>query len=445
MTDEPRPGQESPPAPQADPTIVYEVELFGGANNVELPFVVGVIGDFSAARRREPAPARKFLSLSPETFDAILPQGQAEPGDPSDHSEKSRHGLRQLVEQAGADPYVRVRALDITKADLAASFRGEYDIARTEVFRLVYENEYGQFGGEPYGIILVGFEFGHDSFDVSLLENLAKLGAAAMCTFVAPAAPRLFAVERWADLVRRDDLESIFTSSAYVDWRALRELDEARHLVLTVSNVARAQSDRSPSEIYALAARLMDIYAQTRGWDLTGAIAAPDPAPIYSSSQRAELVRCGFLPVGHTAAGSDEPIELRTLQRAKRFHDPEAAAFAAASALFPYGLTTSQFGRAIKCMARDAIGSFASDAEMEHHLQGWINNYIVDETGTNQGAVPRPGRPLAEAHVEVANLAGLTRNSGARTVILDLRPRLPGADFSRSTCYKLAVPSARAE
>jgi type VI secretion system protein ImpB len=54
--------------------ITYDVETGGAIEHKELPFVVGVLGDFTGKPEQplSPLKARRFVEVTPDNFDAVL-------------------------------------------------------------------------------------------------------------------------------------------------------------------------------------------------------------------------------------------------------------------------------------------------------------------------------------------------------------------------------------
>ena len=50
---------------------------------------------------------------------------------------------------------------------------------QSPIFKKVYEEEYGQFGGEPFGCLVGDYHFDHTPPDVELLAEMSKIAAAA--------------------------------------------------------------------------------------------------------------------------------------------------------------------------------------------------------------------------------------------------------------------------
>lgn len=425
--------------------ITYQIEHCGEEIEVEVPFVAAVIGDFSGvpSDHRQPLRDRQFREISTENFEEIHAGWTSDPFLDLKQEEirllqGSRQGLFRLVEQAALYPGVRIEVLDITKAELAANLQTEFEIEQSQFFKHFYEYRYAQLAVHPFGLLLADYSFTHAWHDVNLLRQLARLGAMAMCPVMASAAPGLMYAERWEDLNQNHDLGPVFSSSAYLDWRALRETEEARHLVLTLPDIKVDGGKLCTSGVYATGAALIKTYSKTGGWNLDTALDDIGPAEtLFSDKHRAELIQCGFLPVGQGDWPNKHLVsEARTLQRTRRYINDETSLTAKLHALLPCVLTVLHFGRIIKCINRDKVGSFTSETEFEGYLNSWIQNYVFDSNlPADKKLMSRC--PLAEANIEVLSQPGISRESGTVTIVLHLRPRLPGIDFLTCVRYEM--------
>jgi type VI secretion system protein ImpC len=148
--------------------------------------------------------------------------------------EATWRGLWMLVGAADTDAGVKVKVLNVGKHDMAGNlrkFRGNaWD--QSPIFKRIYEDEYGQFGGEPYGLLIGDYTFDHRPGDVAMLRDLAKIAAAAHAPFIAAAAPSLLQLDSWAEVANPRDLSRIFLTPDYGAWRALREEEDTRYLGL---------------------------------------------------------------------------------------------------------------------------------------------------------------------------------------------------------------------
>jgi type VI secretion system ImpC/EvpB family protein len=148
--------------------------------------------------------------------------------------EASWRGLRFLVLGVDTGPTLKIKMLDISKRELRRTLRKFHGTAwdQSPLFKRVYEEEFGQFGGEPYGVLIGDYEFDHRPEDVQLLAGIAQTAAAAHTPFIAAAAPSLMQMDSWAELANPRDLTRIFQTPEYTAWRSLRGTEDARYIGL---------------------------------------------------------------------------------------------------------------------------------------------------------------------------------------------------------------------
>ena len=84
---------------------------------------------------------------------------------------------------------LKIRVMNISKKDLGKTLKRYKGTAwdQSPLFKKVYEEEYGQFGGEPFGCLVGDYHFDHSPPDVELLGEMAKIAAAAHAPFIAGA------------------------------------------------------------------------------------------------------------------------------------------------------------------------------------------------------------------------------------------------------------------
>ncbi|HEY4349883.1 MAG TPA: type VI secretion system contractile sheath large subunit, partial [Paraburkholderia sp.] len=145
-------------------------------------------------------------------------------------------GLRHLVTNTESDTLLKIRVFNVSKKELAKNLKRFKGIAwdQSPVFKKVYEEEYGQLGGEPYGCLIGDYHFDHGPQDVEMLRGISQIAAAAHAPFIAAADSNLLGMENWNELSNPRDLASIFTTPDYAGWRSLREMDDAKYLALTM-------------------------------------------------------------------------------------------------------------------------------------------------------------------------------------------------------------------
>ena len=393
-------------------------------------------------------------------------------------------GLHYLVNNTETDEMLKIRVFNISKTELGKTlgkFRGTaWD--QSPLFKKVYEAEYGQLGGEPYGCLVGDYYFDHTAPDVALLNDMAQVAAAAHTPFIAGAAPSVMQFQSWQELANPRDLTKIFTSPEYAPWRSLRESDDSRYIGLAMPRfLARLPYGAKTNPVedfafeevaeggdhskyswansaYAMAVninRAFKLYGwctRIRGVESGGAVEGLPchtfptddggvdmkcPTEIAITDRReAELAKNGFMPVLHrkntdTAAF----IGAQSLQKPFEYEDPDATANANLSARLPYLFAACRFAHYLKCIVRDKIGSFKEREDMEAWLTKWILQY-VDGDPAHSTEETKARKPLAAAEVTVAAVEG---NPGYYTSKFFLRPhyQLEGLTVSLRLVSKL--------
>src|SRR3984893_10144200 len=145
-------------------------------------------------------------------------------------------GLQYLVSNTESDEMLKIRVLNISKKDLGRTLKKYKGVAwdQSPLFKRLYEEEYGQLGGEPYGCLVGDYHFDHTPPDVELLGQIAQISAASHAPFVAAAAPSLMGMDSWQQLANPRDLAKIFGAPDYAAWRSLRESDDAKYVGLAM-------------------------------------------------------------------------------------------------------------------------------------------------------------------------------------------------------------------
>src|SRR4029453_11820301 len=145
-------------------------------------------------------------------------------------------GLHYLVNNTETDEMLKIRFMNISKVDLGKTLKRYKGTAwdQSPLFKKIYEAEYGQFGGEPFGCLVGDYHFDQSAPDVELLGEMAKIAAAAHAPFIAGASPTVMQMESWQELANPRDLTKIFSTPEYAGWRSLRESEDSRYLGLAM-------------------------------------------------------------------------------------------------------------------------------------------------------------------------------------------------------------------
>ena len=368
--------------------------------------------------------------------------------------ESAWRGLHYLVNNTETDENLKIRVLNVSKADLGKTLKRFKGTAwdQSPLFKKLYEEEYGQFGGEPYGALVGDYHFDHTPPDVELLTEMSKVAAAAHAPFITGASPSVMQMESWQELANPRDLTKIFTTPEYAAWRSLRESDDARYLAMCMPRfLARLPYGAKTSPVdefdfeeetadathekyswanaaYAMAVNVNRSFksfgwcSRIRGIESGGAVenlpthSFPSddggvdmkcPTEIAISDRReAELSKNGFLAMIHRKNSDFAAfISGQSLQKPQEYDDPDATANAALAARLPYLFACNRFAHYLKCIVRDKVGSFRSRESMESWLNEWILNY-VDGDPANSSEETKARRPLAAAQVEVEEVEG---------------------------------------
>ncbi len=397
-------------------------------------------------------------------------------------------GLRHLVNNTETDETLKIRVMNISKGDLHKTLKRYKGTAwdQSPIFKKVYEEEFGQLGGSPYGCLVGDYHFDHSPPDVELLGEMAKVAASAHAPFIAGASPATMQMDSWSELSNPRDLTKIFQNAEYAAWRSLRESDDSRYIGLAMPRfLARLPYGAKTNPVdafdfeeevegshhnryvwansaYAMATNITRAFKQY-GWCTTirgvesggavdglpvhtfptddGGVDMKCPTEIAISDRReAELAKNGFMPLVHRKNSDFAAfIGAQSLQKPAEYDDPDATANANLAARLPYLFASSRFAHYLKCMVRDKVGSFATADSMQNELNRWIMQFVDGNPETSSDAM-KAQRPLADAEVVVEEVEG---NPGMYTSRFYLRPhyQLEGMNVSLRLVSKM--PSSK--
>jgi len=407
--------------------------------------------------------------------------------------EGSWRGVQHLVSRSLTGPDLKIKLLDCRKKELYKDL--EVDIESSCTWQKLYSDDFDRLGGQPFGAVVGDYEFGNNPEDIKLLEQVSHISAAAFCPFLTSPSPDLLQLDSWDDLARVDrkgNLMDIFDGVEYAQWRSFRESEDSRYVCLTMPRtLARLPygvggksvderimnfqelplgKDGKPSTAgqdqfcwmstaYVMAERLTNAYSQTgfctaiRGVQNGGKVEGL-PAYIFKNEDgaldlqcpteigigdrlEAELGVCGLLPlVHHKNADHAVFIGGESAQKAKKYQGKggkEASENAQISARLPYIMASSRFAHYLKSIARDWIGSFKEEADLEKSLMDWIGNYVSEAAKGND----RARYPLKAAKIEVKPVAG---KSGAYNAVAYLQPWLQMEELTTSLRMVARIP-----
>jgi type VI secretion system protein ImpC len=391
-------------------------------------------------------------------------------------------GMHYLVNQSETGENLKIRVMNVRKQELLKDLEKAVEFDQSQLFKKVYEEEYGQLGGQPFGMLIGDYEFGRGAEDVQLLKMVSNVAAMAHAPFISNAGSKMFGMDRFTELANPRDLAKVFDSVEYAPYKSFRDSEDSRYVALTVprvlarlpygENFRRCEQFNYEEAVdgtnhdkylwmgaaWAYGARLTDAFAQdgwfarTRGVEGGGKVeglpvhtfptddgdvAMKCPTEIAITDRREfELSNLGFLPLIH-AKGQDFAVFMGTqsCQKPKTYFDAAANANAELSTKLNYLMCISRFAHYLKVMARDKIGSFMEVRDCDRWLNDWIANFCCDPSLA--GEKTKAQKPLAEAKVEVREVKG---KPGWYEAVAWLRPHFQLETLSTSMRLVAEVP-----
>jgi type VI secretion system protein ImpC len=403
--------------------------------------------------------------------------------------EGSWRGLNYLVKNSEIGEGLKVQLLNVTKKELATDLEKAVDFDQSQLYKKVYEEQFGTAGGAPFSALIGDYYFDKSASDIELLSNVSSVAAAGFCPFISASGSKMFGMDSYTELSNPMDMKQLFETADYTKWNSFRQTEDSRFVTLVMPKVlarlpygketkpvdsfdfeeAPRDANGNPkpqahddycwmNAAYALGARLTAAHAEY-GWCTAirgaegggkvtnlpthvfhsddGDLDSKCPTEIGITDRREkELSDLGFLPLCHYK-NTDYSVFFgaQTTQKPKKYDRPEATANAAISARLPYLMATSRFAHYLKVMARDKIGSFMEASDTQAWLNRWIGNYVNSAEGAGQEM--RAKYPLREAQVEVREVPG---SPGSYTAVAHLRPWLQFEELTTSMRLVARIP-----
>jgi type VI secretion system protein ImpC len=399
--------------------------------------------------------------------------------------EGSWTGLHYLVKNTATSPSLKIKVLNATKKDLVKDFQAALEFDQSGMFKKIYEEEFGTFGGAPFGALLGDFEVTRQPEDIYFIEQMSHVAAAAHAPFIASASPELFGLETYSDLGKPRDLSKIFDTVEYAKWKSFRESEDARYIGLTLPRFlgrlpfnpidgATVEGFNFVEDVdgtdhqkylwcnaaYAFGTKLTKAFDDF-GWCAAirgveggglvenlpthtfktdeGEVALKCPAEIAITDRREkELSDLGFIPLVH-CKNTDYAafFGAQSTQKAKKYNTDSANANAVLSSQLQYIFAVSRIAHYMKAMMRDKIGSFAGASNVEDFLNRWLTQYVLlDDNATQE---QKAQFPLREASVQVLEVPG---RPGVYRAVSFLRPHFQLDELSVSLRLVAELPQS---
>lgn len=401
-------------------------------------------------------------------------------------------GLAHLVFNSETSAQLKIRVINCSKKELAKDMEKAVEFDQSQMFKKIYEAEFGTPGGAPYGALIGDYAFTNHPEDVELLSKMSGVAASGLCPFITSPGPELFGLSSFTELSKPRDLEKIFDTVEYAQWKSFRESEDARYVVMamprTLSRLPYGANTKAVEEFafeevdlhetgkgkpvphdqycwmnaaYVLGERLTSAFSQTgwctaiRGMENGGKVEGL-PAHTFVSDdgdvdlqcptevgitdrREAELSKLGFLPLVHYK-DTDYAVFFggQTVQKSKQYEGKGGAAATAnakLSARLPYIMASSRIGHYLKVIARDKIGSAMEASDCEEWLNNWIANYVLADPKGD--AAQKAKFPLAEAKITVQEIPG---SPGSYNAVAHLRPWLQMEELTASLRMVAEIP-----
>lgn len=362
--------------------------------------------------------------------------------------EATWRGLNQLVMGAETGETMKIRCINLNKKEMLRDFQSASEFTESALWKAIYENEFGQYGGDPFGALVGDYEFGKGPQDIELLEHMSHVAAAAHAPFISATSHEMFGLDSFTDLPNPRDLAKVFDKSnpENTKWLSFRDSEDARFVCLTMPHVlGRLPYGASTVPVddfdfeedvdgedhdkylwtnaaYSFAGRLTDAFSKhhwcvairgPEGGGLVeglpvhtfktreGDVGAKCPTEVLIPDTREkELSDMGFIPLIH-CKNTDYAafFGANSVQRPKKYQDDAATANADLSRKIQYLMATSRIAHYLKAICRDKVGSFASRGQVETFLNKWITQYVLDQDNASQEMKAK--YPLRAAQVQV--------------------------------------------
>jgi type VI secretion system protein ImpC len=398
--------------------------------------------------------------------------------------ESTWRGLKYLLDQSETGTMLKIRILNASKKDLLRDLQRAPEFDQSAMFKKVYEEEYGIFGGEPFGALVGDYEFSKHPEDLELLEKVSQVAASAHAPFLSAASSELLNMQSFTALDQPRDIGKIFDSTEYAKWKGFRESEDSKYVCLACPRVLMRLpwgKETAPVEgfsfeegvdgtdhnkylwgnaAYALAAKMTQAFA-TYGWCVAirgveggglvdglpshnfrtdeGDVALKCPTEIAITDRREkELADQGLVPLVH-CKGTDKAafFSIQSCNRPKLYDSDAATANARISAQLPYMMATCRFAHYLKAMMRDKIGGFMSRDECYRFLNRWIGQYVTQDDKASQATKAK--YPLRDARVDVEEVKG---KPGVYRAIAYLKPHFQLDELNVSLRLVAELPAA---
>jgi type VI secretion system protein ImpC len=400
--------------------------------------------------------------------------------------ESSWRGMHHLVSKSETGSQLKIRLLNISRDEIQRDLEKAVEFDQSALFKKIYEDEYGTFGGTPYSVLVGDYYFGRHPQDVALLERISNVAAAAHAPFIAGASPLMFDMTSFNTIGEPRDMAKIMESSEMIKWRDFRKSEDSRYCALVLPRVLMRlpygaatkpvegvsfEEDVDGTDhdkylwgnaVWTLAERMTTAFS-TYNWctairgvegggkveglpthtfrtaDGETVLKCPTEVAITDRREK-ELSDMGFISLVHCKNTSYAAyFGAQTANLPITYDTSEANANARLSGVLTYILAASRFAHYLKVIMRDKIGSFQDREAIDGFLNRWLSGYVLLMDDATQDAKAR--YPLREGRVDVYEVAG---RPGSYRATVYLRPHFQLEELTASIRLVAELPAPAA-
>ncbi|MDR3030896.1 MAG: type VI secretion system contractile sheath large subunit [Holosporales bacterium] len=392
-------------------------------------------------------------------------------------------GLYYFVLNTETSSKLKIRVLNSSLKDLRDDLTKAIEFDQSDLFKKIYEEEYGTFGGAPYSCLVGDFAFTNHPQDIQFLEQMSGLAAAAHTPFISSISPLFFNLDSFEEMPLPRDLAKIFESPDYIKWNSFRNSEDSRYVTLCLPRIL-VRLPYGPNTLpvaefnftenvgvgdalkfcwgnpaYVLAQRITNAFA-LYSWTAAirgvegGGVVEGLPTYIFKTLEGDTTVKCptevaltdrrekelselGFISVCY-CKGADYAVFFgaQTTQKPKIYNLDDANANASISARITYLLAASRFAHYIKVIMRDKVGSFLTKENVENYLNAWLSGYVL--LNDDAPASVKAKYPLREGRIDVYDIPG---SPGAYRSVIYLRPHFQMEELTASIRLVANLPA----
>lgn len=363
--------------------------------------------------------------------------------------ESAWKGMKFLVDRTDFRKNIKIEMVNVSKQALLEDFEDSPETVQSGLYKHIYTQEYDTPGGEPVGAIVSNYEFTSKPQDVTLLQNVSKVSAAAHCPFIASVGAQFFNKKNPSELPAIEDLSNYMERAEYLKWKSFRESEDSRYVGLTLprfllrlpygpdtipvkefvykEKVTGDQHDKYlwGNASFAMAANLSRSFAdngwcvQIRGPEAGGKV---EDLPIHlydvgrgnqmkipteiliPETREFEFANQGFIPLSFYKNRNYACFfSANSTQKPQLYDDPNVTANSRINSRLPYIFLTSRLAHYLKVIQRENIGATKNATALQEELNNWIKNLVTEMKAPSPSVAAQ--RPLSAAKVTVSEIA----------------------------------------